>query len=194
MTTTDYRPALGQAYDQAARVLEGIKPDQLGGATACPDYDVAGLIDHIVGAGEGVVAMGKGEERSMDFAHVELAEAPGKLSQAGQDAAAAWGDDSRLTAEITMPWGETYTGQTVVEMYATELATHAWDLAAATGQLDRLDPALATSVLAAARSMLNPAFRDAMGKGKPFGAEVSAPADATDWERLAAFMGRDPRP
>jgi hypothetical protein len=32
-----------------------------------------------------------------------------------------------------------------------------------------------------------------MGKGNPFGAEVEAPSDASDWERFAAFMGRDPR-
>ena len=39
-----------------------------------------------------------------------------------------------------MPWGEEYTGATLVDMYLAELAAHAWDLASATGQLDKLDP------------------------------------------------------
>ena len=32
-----------------------------------------------------------------------------------------------------MPWGEEYTGATLVDMYLAELAAHAWDLARATG-------------------------------------------------------------
>ena len=39
-----------------------------------------------------------------------------------------------------MPWGEEYTGATLVDMYLAELAAHTWDLAQATEQLDRLGP------------------------------------------------------
>ena len=35
-----------------------------------------------------------------------------------------------------MPWGEEYTGATLVDMYLAELAAHAWDLARATGQIE----------------------------------------------------------
>ena len=42
-----------------------------------------------------------------------------------------------------MPWGEEYTGATLVDMHLAELAAHAWDLARATGQIDKLDPSLA---------------------------------------------------
>lgn len=93
-----------------------------------------------------------------------------------------------------MPWGETCTGATLVDMYLAELATHTWDLAIATGQLGRLDADLATAALEAARAMLKAEYRDLMGEGSPFGSEVEAPADATAWERLAAFTGRQPRP
>jgi uncharacterized protein (TIGR03086 family) len=125
-----------------------------------------------------------------EFPHVELADAPDQLRRAAQEAGAAWADEARLGATVTMPWGESYTGQTVVEMYLTELGTHAWDLARATGQLDRLEPELAVTTLEAARAMLKPEFRDAMGPGNPFGPEVAPPAQAGPWERLAAFMGR----
>ena len=195
MTTSDRRETLVLAYDHAAEVAAGVDMNQLHLATACPDYDVAALIDHLVGAGQRAVELGRGQTPSGDeFPHVELADAPDLLRQAAKDAQAAWADDTRLSATTTMPWGETYTGSTLVDMYLTELATHTWDLAAATGQLDRLDSDLANSALEAARSMLKPEYRNQLGKGAPFGTEVEAPADATAWERLAAFMGRQPRP
>jgi len=190
----DRRPHLARSYDHAAGIVAGIDADQLGRPTVCPEFDVAGLVDHIVGAGWRAVSLGRGEAPTgEEFPHVELGDAPGELRRAGAEAAAAWADDARLSATVTMPWGETYSGATLVDMYLAELAAHTWDLAAATGQAARLDPALAGAALEAARAMLKPEYRDMMGKGNPFGAEVPAPAGATDWERFAAFMGRDPR-
>jgi uncharacterized protein (TIGR03086 family) len=184
-----------RAYEQAAAAVSAITPEQLPLPTACLKYDVAGLIDHIVGAGHRIVSMGEGKPVvGDDFPHIELADAPGELQQARKAAEAAWGDDHKLDATITMPWGETYDGYTVVNMYLAELATHTWDLAAATGQLSSLDTGLAPRALEGARAMLKPEYRNLMEDGSPFGAEVEAPADATDWERLAAFMGRQPRP
>jgi hypothetical protein len=78
-------------------------------------------------------------------------------------------------------------------LHVTELAAHTGDLAASTWQLDRLDPGLAPSALEAARAMLKPEYRNSVGAGDPYGAEVEAPPDATHWERFVAFMGRQPR-
>ena len=105
----------------------------------------------------------------------------------------AWGDDSSLSLRHAMPWGEQYTGATLVDMYLAELAAHAWDLARATGQAGKLDPSLALPALEGARAMIKPQYRNMVAPGAPFGAEVSPPPGADDWERLAAFMGRDPR-
>jgi uncharacterized protein (TIGR03086 family) len=124
---------------------------------------------------------------------VELADAPGQLRCAAEEAAEAWADDSGLSSRFTMPWGEEYTGATLVDMYLAELAAHAWDLARATGQLDKLDRSLALPALEAALAMIKPQYRDMVEPGAPFGAEVTPPPGADDWERLAAFMGRDPR-
>ncbi|HET6965443.1 MAG TPA: TIGR03086 family metal-binding protein [Acidimicrobiales bacterium] len=194
MTTTDRRPALFDAYEHAAVVVSTIEPGQLGLPTSCAQYDVATMVDHIVGAGHRAAAMGRGEAVGPEeFPHIELADAPEELRRAGKEAEAAWSEDARLAASITMPWGETYTGSTVVDMYLAELAAHAWDLASATGRLDRLDPGLAPVALEAARDMLKPEYRNLVEEGSPYGSEVEPPADATDWERFAAFMGREPR-
>ena len=125
--------------------------------------------------------------------HVELSDAPGQLRSAAEEAAQAWVDDSSLSLRYTMPWGEEYTGAALVDMYLAELAAHAWDLARATGQLDKLDPSLAWPALEGARAMIKPQYRNMVEPGAPFGAEVYPAPGADDWERLAAFMGRDPR-
>jgi hypothetical protein len=41
--------------------------------------------------------------------------------------------------------------------------------------------------------MIKPQYRDMVEPGAPFGAEVQPALGANDWERLAAFMGRDPQ-
>ena len=191
-TITDRRPELYRAFGHAAGIIEGTRPDQLAGPSPCAAWDVAELVDHMVFAARRVVAVGRGEAPAeAGTPHVELDEAPAEVRRAGQEAESAWSDDSRLRMEVKMPWGESYPGSVLVDMYLTELATHTWDLAAATGQLERLDISLAAPVLAAAQGMLKPEYRNA--EGSPFGPEVDPPEGATAWERVAAFMGRRPR-
>jgi uncharacterized protein (TIGR03086 family) len=192
---SDRRSILIDAYENAAVIIAGISPDQLRNPTPCRGYDVAGMIDHVVEAGHRAAALGRGQAPQSGDAspRVELTEAPGRLQSAAQEAAAAWADDSRLVTTATMPWGEQYKGAALIDMYLLELAAHAWDLAWATGQLDRLAPALAAPALNGAHAFIKPEFRNMVGPGAPFGAEVPPPPGANDWERFAAFTGRNPR-
>lgn len=193
MITTDRRRSFYRAFEHAARVVEAIDPGQLSGATPCPQYDVAALVDHTVGAAHRAAALGRGEAPDGgEFPHIDLADAPGELRRAGAAAQAAWSDDAALSRQVTMPWGEVYLGSTLVDMYLTELAAHAWDLAAATGRRNELDPDLAPEALAGAQSMLKPEYRNLAEEGSPYGTEVEAPAGADEWSRLAAFTGRRP--
>jgi uncharacterized protein (TIGR03086 family) len=195
MADPDRRRTLAESYENAATIVSGIRAEELGDPTPCPKYDVAGLVDHIVEAAHRAAALGRGQAPPAgdESARVALSDAPGQLRRAAAEAAEAWGDGSRLSSMFTMPWGEEYTGATLVDMYVAELATHAWDLARATGQLDGLNPSLAVPALDGARAMIKPEYRDMVEPGSPFGAEVPPPPAADDWERLAAFMGRDPR-
>jgi uncharacterized protein (TIGR03086 family) len=194
MADSDRRSALLDAYENAAVIVSGIGPDEFGDPTPCPKYDVAGLIDHLVEAGHRAAALGRGQvpPPGDESPHVELSDAPGQLRLAAEQAAQAWGDDSGLSVSHTMPWGEEYTGATLVDMYLAELAAHAWDLARATGQIDKLDPSLALPALEGAWAWIKPQYRNMVEPGAPFGSEVCPAPDADDWERLAAFMGRDP--
>jgi uncharacterized protein (TIGR03086 family) len=195
MTDSDRRSTLFDSYKNAAMIVSGIDAEQLGHPTPCPKYDVAGLIDHLVEAGHRAAALGRGHAPPPGdkSPRVELSDAPGQLRRAAEEAEQAWEDESRLSSRVTMPWGEEYTGATLVDMYLAEMAAHTWDLARVTEQLDRLDPSIAAPALEGARAMIKPQYRDMVEPGAPFGAEVPPPAGADDWERLAAFMGRDPR-
>ena len=195
MADLDRRRELWCSYENAAVVVSAIDPAQLDQPTPCLNYDVAGLIDHLVEAGRPAAALGRGQTPPPgdESPHVELPDAPGQLRRAAKEATASWGDDSALSLTFTMPWGEEYAGAALVDTYVAELAAHAWDLARANGQLDRLDPSLAAPALDGARATIEPHYRDLVEPGAPFGAEMPPPPGANDWERLAAFMGRDPR-
>ncbi len=195
MVSHDRRSMLLESYENAAVILSGIDSDDLGNPTPCGRYDVARLVDHIVEAGKRAAALGRGNTPPPGDVspHVQLSDAPGQLRSAAEDAAEGWSDDSRLSWKITMPWGEEYTGAALVDMYIAELAAHAWDLARATGQVHELDPSVAITALEAAQVMIKPEYRNLVEPGSPFGEEVTPPLGADDWDRLAAFMGRDPR-
>jgi len=195
MDDHDRRHTLLHTYENAAVIVSAIEDGQLAHPTPCPGYDVAGLIDHLVEAAHRAAALGRGQAPPPGdhSPHVELADAPGQLRKAASEASAAWADEAALSSTFTMPWGEEYDGATLVAMYVAELAGHSWDLAYATGQLERLDPSLGLPALEGARAMIKPRYRDMGGPGVPFGPEVTPPPGADDWERLAAFMGRDPR-
>jgi len=186
---------LADAYANAATIVSGIGPDVLGHPTPCPDYDVAGLIDHLVEAGRRAAALGHGQPPPAgdDSPHVAVADAPSELRAAAHEAADVWGRDASLPRKTTMPWGAEYAGTTLVDMYVAELAAHAWDLAAATGQVDRLDRSLAVPALQGARAWIKPEYRNLVGPGSPFGSEVHLAPDANGWDRFVAFVGRDPR-
>src|SRR3984957_5226414 len=124
MADSDRRRAVLDSYDNAAGLVAVIDADELGCPTPCPKYDVAGLIDHLVEAAHRAAALGGGQAPPPgdESPHVELSDAPGQLRSAAEEAAQAWGDDSRLPVRYTMPWGEEYTGATLVDMYLAELA------------------------------------------------------------------------
>lgn len=193
MTDNDLRPELATAYGQAITVSEAVDADQLGLPTPCREMELSALLDHLVFAARRAAALGMGKAPAIEqkAPHIELAEVPGALRDAATEAAHAWGDDASLDRVLTMPWGEEYTGRALLCIYLIEIATHAWDVAAASGNLQLLDEGLGAAVLACAEASIKPEYRN--DAGNPFGPEVEPPVDATSWERLAAFMGRTPR-
>jgi uncharacterized protein (TIGR03086 family) len=185
----DPRPLLQRSYEVAADVLAGVRDDQWSLPTPCTAYDTRTLAGHLVGASGRVSKILSGEGIEAPLEAPDLADTQafaGHVKRAADEAASLLSDPSVLDRDYTLPWG-TYSGRTIVEMYAIEMAAHSWDLAVSTGQDDLLDDGVAEALLPAAERIIPAEFR---GGEMPFAAVVEVPADARPAEKLAGFTGR----
>ena len=177
---------LEEAIASTRSVLGNITPDQLDDDTPCASWKVRDVINHVVGTHlffRGALTgtpPGGGDPASGDFVSAFDA-----ATRACLDAFQAEGVAERT---ISLPFGE-LPGTAVAGLAATDTLTHGWDLARATGQGTDLAPDAAATLLTAAQQNIPDAFRGPDGKA-PFGPTQEAPDDATNADRLAAFLGR----
>jgi uncharacterized protein (TIGR03086 family) len=170
---------LDAALDQMALLIGGTRPDQLTLATPCTDWDVRALLRHIIGGPHVFAAMVEGEKVDPS------APQPDRLGDRDPAAAFAAARGALETALRQHP----ERAARLRPIVAVETAIHAWDLARATGQVMRLDPAIAEGALALVRERLTPAAR---AGNTAFGPEVPVGAGAPAYDRLAGFLGREP--
>jgi uncharacterized protein (TIGR03086 family) len=135
-------------------------------------------------SGGGVVSSGGVDELGDDWA-ADMREAAGRL-------VTAWREPGALERTLSLPMGEV-PATFRLRQQVTEFTLHGWDLARATGQESTLDPELVEVAIGFGQENLKPHFRGSETDGMAFGPEVAAPSDASAYERLAAFFGRDPR-
>jgi uncharacterized protein (TIGR03086 family) len=174
--TTDPRPFLFDAYDQA------VKP------TPCSEFDLKTLVEHTLGAARRVPSVGRHEPQGELDTEVAGGAYAAAMTAASDDVRTVWGDDALLTEHMDLGWGA-FDGSTVARVYAQELIVHAWDIAASIGVTALLDPALAEGCMVFAEEFMAPFPR---GGEMPFEAIVPVPADASAYEKLAGFLGRQP--
>ena len=92
-----------------------------------------------------------------------------------------------LQRTVTMPFGE-FPAAGFAAFRFTDMISHAWDLAKATGQNSDLAPDLCESALAMSRQRLEAATASAPVQG-----EVSISVEACAAARLAAYLGKQAR-
>ena len=112
---------LRRAVDDATRILDGIRPDQLDGATPCEDFSVRQLVDHLAEGAEMMATHLDGGAASTDLSW-------GAVSERLVAAAESPGADP-----VALPYGE-FPRAIVVQQAYGEILIHAADLARATGQ------------------------------------------------------------
>lgn len=174
-----------RAADATREVIAGVRPEQFGAPTPCPDWDVRGLLDHMVGFCRRMAAGVGGTEAPTDPSRGD--DPIAAFGAASRELDAAWRGEGVLERTFTLPWGE-MPGSLLARMATVELLVHGWDIATATGQDRALDPVACEAALAYGRAMMRPEFRQRGG----FGPEVAPPAGASPADRLAAFSGRRP--
>ncbi|WP_030346650.1 TIGR03086 family metal-binding protein [Streptomyces sp. NRRL S-1022] len=195
MTTngfTDPRPLYTRATEQAAALIKTVRPEQLAGPTPCTEFDVRGLLSHVVGGTRRIAVVGEGGD---GLAVEPVAEGvaddgwAAAYDEVRVRALKAWASDERMTDQVRVPWGEV-PGHAALSGYVMEIVTHTWDLAEAVGHPHELDPELAEFALANAQRVLPDSLpRDAR---IPFGTRREAPEGADAYGRLAAWLGREP--
>jgi uncharacterized protein (TIGR03086 family) len=176
---------------EVARVVAGVRDDQLGDPTPCDGTSVAGLLDHLVGL---TVAFRLGAEKtpqsggpSANAAHLP-ADWRSRLPEQLDALVAAWRDPAAWEG-VTEVGGAQLPGAVMGVIAADEVLVHGWDLAVATGQPYRADPAAAERCLAFAVDFAAtaPEARNGM-----FGPVVPVADDAPVLDRLLGQTGRDP--
>ena len=177
MSSTD-TDLLESALEKTAGVIAGVRPEQAHLPTPCTDFDVARVVDHMVGWAGSFAARLSGEPVDAD---------PNDY-RAGPDPAAEFRIAARSIVRAYREGGAA-AGGLPVGVPLIEFVAHGWDLATATGQPVTYTSAEADRALDAGRQMLEPAYR---GPGKKFGYEADVSPTAGPVEQLVAFLGRDP--
>jgi len=180
--------ALSQAFTSSRQVLASVTTEQLHGGTPCRSWDVAALINHMVGAPRtavGALTTTPADDADDDFAAGDFM---ARYDETAAAALAAFGAPGALEKTVVLPFGE-LPASLFMMIIASDQYTHGWDLARATGQSTDLDPVLGAQFLTMAQGVIVDDFRGEDGQ-KPFGPEQEAPTGASAADRLAAFLGR----
>ena len=180
-----------KAIDTAKQVVANVETSRYGDPTPCTERNVKDMANHMTGflvmtevAARKQPAMdGSGEVPDL------VGDNPGPVYAGLADkAAAAWSAPGALQG--TTEFGPV--GLVPVEVAAgitlMEIAVHAWDLAAGSGQSYQMDPEVAEATWQAVQQVVTD---DARKRGA-FAAKVAVPADASTQDRILGFTGRDP--
>jgi uncharacterized protein (TIGR03086 family) len=165
-------------------IVAGIKPDQLHAPTPCDDYDVSGLLNHVISGNfwvaplvEGKTIEAVGDALDRDFSIEEY-------DKSAEDANAAFSGPGAMQKPVAVSYGpvpaEVYAGHRFLDVLI-----HGWDLAKATEQDTTLDPEL----VAACWEVINPQIVLLKASGL-FGTEIAVPDDADPQTKLLAKLGR----
>ncbi len=186
---SDPRPMFAAALDQTQRLIDTVGPADLDLPTPCPEYDVRTLLGHLLTVAARIdLALRGGNPLDIPMVTTGVDDVPAAWKERRTALDATLADDAVLGKICTLPWG-TLPGAAAIGAYTGELATHSWDLAKATDRMDLLDNAIATHCLPLVRENL-PA--DPRGGHVPFGPVVRVPDDASPYDQLAAWQGRQP--
>ena len=184
---------LGPQAAEVARIVTGVREEQLTGPTPCAGTPVAGLLDHLAGLALAFRAAARkqplpggprasAEDLPPDWRSL----IPARLAEL----ATAW-EDAAAWAGVTEVAGARMPAAAMGRVALDEVLVHGWDLAVATGQDYRPDPAAVEACLAYVTAMNTPE-NQAMRDGQ-FGPVVPVPDDAPALDRLLGLTGRDPR-
>lgn len=192
-TRPDPRPVLLAAAAQVTPLVASVTADDLDLPTPCDGWTVRDLLSHLLAVAERVPhVLGGGHPAEVPTQITGISDDAWSSAWTGRQAAfvAALEQPDVMGRTVHHPAGDMPAGQ-AIGIYVSELAVHAWDLAASLGDVSGLAPAIAEACLAPMQRALTPEMRDL--DQVPFGRVVDVAPDASAYDRLVAWCGRDPQ-
>lgn len=175
--------ALEQTFQHADGVIGNVRADQYDDPTPCSEWTVRDLLGHTIGVVAGLGAAAAGAPPT-EFA---LGTDPAsQFREAAATALAAWRTPGVLDKIVDAGPGP-MPGRVLASINLLDTATHAWDIATATGQPTQLPTGVAEAALEASRATISADIRSGR-----FAPELTAPTGAGPTEQLVAFLGRQP--
>jgi uncharacterized protein (TIGR03086 family) len=178
------------AAAEAARVVNGVRADQLSGATPCTEWDLRTLLNHtILWTAYSAERRARDEPLPEEMMSMDFVAEPGyAAAYAAQldKALAAWSDPKAWERDLNV-MGTPTPAADVAAMLLAELVLHGWDVAKASGQEYSCDEKVATAVLAAVEANAE-LFRKYQG----FADAVPIREPTPVFDRALATSGRDP--
>ncbi|KAA1415981.1 TIGR03086 family protein [Nocardioides humilatus] len=173
---------------QARPVIAGAPLSSYGDPTPCTDWDVRGLINHMLGALTMFFDVATQGEVDPTLFTRDLVgdDAVAAYDAIGAEVVAAWRVKG-LDGNAVLPFGE-FPAMFALQLPAMDQVIHAWDLATATGQQVAWDDALVAETAAFCQAT----FADPAMRGHDFGPSVEVPDGASAIDRLAGYLGRTP--
>ena len=139
------------ALSEAVRLVEGTRADQMGSTTPCEGWTVRQLIGHLAGSNRRWAKRAAGESVPPSVSADEPVEDTKVFRATADLVKEAWREPGRVDAAYPSPAGDV-SGEMVVRGHITEVATHGWDLARATGQRAAFSPEVVNAAWDFARS------------------------------------------
>lgn len=176
---------------EAARVVGGVRDDQLTDVTPCRDWDMHALLNHMI-----LWTAYSAERRARDEPLPDELMARDFVAEPGYAAAyeaqlgravAAWSDPAAWERDLNV-MGSPTPAADVGAMLLAEMVLHGWDIAKASGQ----DYACADHVAAAVLVTVE-ASAELFRKYEGFADPVAIPEPASAFGRALAMSGRDPQ-
>ena len=184
--TVDGVQQLDEIIPLIEEVVDRITPDQLDNPTACANFTVAGVMEHMIGgATHFSPAFRGGTAGSAPPLQGEITD---RWRRAMAELLSSLHSPNAQERTVTAPFGEVPVSM-FVRYTAFDGLVHGWDLSRATGLPYEPSDSLIAEVDAAARQIVQPEMRN----GDTFAAEVDAPVGASRLEQIVAFSGRQIR-
>jgi uncharacterized protein (TIGR03086 family) len=177
-------PEMAAAAAEAARVVSGVRSDQLSAATPCTDWDLRTLLNHtILWTAYSAERRARDEALPDELMNKDFVAEPGYAADYAAQldrAVAAWSDPAAWQRDLNV-MGSPTPAADVAALLIAEMVLHGWDVAKASGQgyACRDDVAAAVYEATAANAEL---FRKYQGFAD----------EAPVLDRALALSGRDP--